>query len=199
MQEQFFSVTHATPVNVIPMPADFHLPSLEELDAELPEPFRISSAITSIDLVTTRLLRNQNESMHDLIEIVNQQSRKIDMIMGYVLSLQDHPEQRFHTLRFGAGQLTYLHPYHGHGDAPHLHQIVRLKIFLREEAAAIYCYGQSNSSTAVNMAPMCSSTMCGSAKMTVNCWFVPASTCNQSSSSCAPKNVSANQSERRDR
>ena len=26
--------------------------------------------------------------------------------------------------------------------APHLHQIVRLKIFLREEAAAIYCYGQ---------------------------------------------------------
>ncbi|MFM4926061.1 PilZ domain-containing protein [Aeromonas veronii] len=142
MQEQFFSVTHATPVNVIPMPADFHLPSLEELDAELPEPFRIASAITSIDLVTTRLLRNQNESMHDLIEIVNQQSRKIDMIMGYVLSLQDHPEQRFHTLRFGAGQLTYLHPYHDHGDAPHLHQIVRLKIFLREEAAAIYCYGQ---------------------------------------------------------
>ncbi len=49
MQEQFFSVTHATPVNVIPMPADFHLPSLEELDAELPEPFRISSAITSIE------------------------------------------------------------------------------------------------------------------------------------------------------
>ncbi len=25
---------------------------------------------------------------------------------------------------------------------PHLHQIVRLKIFLREEASAIYCYGQ---------------------------------------------------------
>ena len=142
MQEQFFSVTHAAPVNVIPMPDDFHLPSLAELDAELPEPFRISSSITSIDLVTTRLLRNQNESMHDLIEIVNQQSRKIDMIMGYVLSLQDHPEQRFHTLRFSAGQLTYLHPHQGHGDAPHLHQIVRLKIFLREEAAAIYCYGQ---------------------------------------------------------
>lgn len=142
MQEQFFSVTHATPVNVIPMPADFHLPSQAELDAELPEPFRISSSITSIDLVTTRLLRNQNESMHDLIEIVNQQSRKIDLIMGYVLSVQDHPEQRFYTLRFSAGQLTYLHPAHGHGDVPRLQQIVRLKIFLRDEAAAIYCYGQ---------------------------------------------------------
>ena len=142
MQEQFFSVTHATPVNVIPMPADFHLPSLAELDAELPEPFRISSAITSIDLVTTRLLRNQNESMHDLIEIVNQQSRKIDMIMGYVLAAQDHPEHRFHTLRFGAGQLTYLHPRQGHGEPPQLHQLVRLKIFLREEASAVYCYGE---------------------------------------------------------
>ncbi|BED99242.1 hypothetical protein [Aeromonas dhakensis] len=142
MQEQFFSVTHATPVNVIPMPGDFHLPSLEALEAELPEPFRIASSITSIDMVTSRLLRNQSESMHDLVEIINQQSRKIDMIMGYVLSVQDHPEHRFHTLRFGAGQLTYLHPRQGHGEAPHLHQIVRLKIFLREEASAIYCYGQ---------------------------------------------------------
>ncbi|MFM5151434.1 PilZ domain-containing protein [Aeromonas hydrophila] len=142
MQEQFFSVTHATPVNVIPMPGDFHLPSLEALEAELPEPFRIASAITSIDMVTSRLIRNQNDSMHDLVEIINQQSRKIDMIMGYVLSVQDHPEHRFHTLRFGAGQLTYLHPHQGHGEVPHLHQIVRLKIFLREEASAIYCYGQ---------------------------------------------------------
>ncbi|MGN5163666.1 PilZ domain-containing protein [Aeromonas dhakensis] len=142
MQEQFFSVTHATPVNVIPMPGDFHLPSLEALEAELPEPFRIASSISSIDMVTSRLLRNQSESMHDLVEIINQQSRKIDMIMGYVLSVQDHPEHRFHTLRFGAGQLTYLHPRQGHGEAPHLHQIVRLKIFLREEASAIYCYGQ---------------------------------------------------------
>ena len=142
MQEQFFSVTHATPVNVIPMPADFHLPTLEALDAELPEPFRIASAITSIDLVSSRLLRSQNESMHDLVEIINQQSRKIDMIMGYVLAAQDHPEHRFHTLRFGAGQLTYLHPHQGHGEAPALHQIVRLKIFLREEASAVYCYGE---------------------------------------------------------
>ena len=142
MQEQFFSVTHATPVNVIPMPGDFHLPSLEALEAELPEPFRIASSITSIDMVTSRLLRNQSESMHDLVEIINQQSRKIDMIMGYVLSVQDHPEHRFHTLRFGAGPLTYLHPRQGHGEVPHLHQIVRLKIFLREEASAIYCYGQ---------------------------------------------------------
>lgn len=142
MQEQFFSVTHATPVNVIPMPGDFHLPSLEALEAELPEPFRIASAITSIDMMTSRLIRNQNDSMHDLVEIINQQSRKIDMIMGYVLSVQDHPEHRFHTLRFGAGQLTYLHPHQGHGEVPHLHQIVRLKIFLREEASAVYCYGQ---------------------------------------------------------
>ncbi|AUT40924.1 PilZ domain-containing protein [Aeromonas caviae] len=142
MQEQFFSVTHATPVNVIPMPADFRLPTLEALEAELPEPFRIASAITSIDLVSSRLLRSQNESMHDLVEIINQQSRKIDMIMGYVLAAQDHPEHRFHTLRFGAGQLTYLHPHQGHGKAPVLHQIVRLKIFLREEASAVYCYGE---------------------------------------------------------
>ncbi|MGL4714525.1 MAG: PilZ domain-containing protein, partial [Aeromonas sp.] len=104
--------------------------------------FRIASTMTSIDMVSSRLLRNQHESMHDLLEIVHQQSRKIDMLMGYVLAMQDHPEHRFDTLRFSAGQLTYLHPYHDHGEQPQWHQIMRLKIFLRDEAAAIYCYGQ---------------------------------------------------------
>lgn len=148
MQEQFFSVTHATPVNVIPLPDDYSLPSEQALEAELPEPFRIAAAISSIDMATTRLIRNQNDAMQDLVEIINQQSRKIDMIMSYVLAAQDHPEQRFHTLTFGAGQLTYLHPAQGHGQAPLRDQLVRLKIFLRDDASAVYCYARVREVTA---------------------------------------------------
>ncbi|MGY3864345.1 PilZ domain-containing protein [Aeromonas bivalvium] len=148
MQEQFFNVTHATPVNVIPLPSDYPLPSEQALEAELPEPFRIASAISTADMAATRLIRNQSDAVQDLVEIINQQSRKIDMIMSYVLAAQDHPEQRFHTLTFGAGQLTYLHPTQGHGQAPTQGQLVRLKIFLRDEAAAVYCYARVRELTA---------------------------------------------------
>ena len=68
MQEQFFSVTHATPVNVILLPDDYLLPSEQALEAELPEPFRIAAAISSIDMATTRLIRSQNDAMQDLVE-----------------------------------------------------------------------------------------------------------------------------------
>ena len=148
MQEQFFSVTHATPVN------DPHAGRLSSADAGGPggrvarSRFCIASAITSIDRVSSRLLRSQNESMHDLVEIINpavpQDRHDHGLCAG---SPGITPEHRFHTLRFGAGQLTYLHPTRGHGEAPALHQIVRLKIFLREEASAVYCYGGSCSRT----------------------------------------------------
>jgi hypothetical protein len=142
MQEEFFSIVHSLPVNVIPV-ENGHLPSLTELEAEMPEPFRVASAISSIDLNTSRMIRHQgNDSLQDIIEIINQQSRKIDLIMGYVLAAQDHAEHRFYTLRIGAGELHYLFPHSGHGEPPKAGQLVRLKIFLREEAAAIYCYGK---------------------------------------------------------
>lgn len=142
MQEEFFSVVHSLPVNVIPVESG-HLPSLEELEAEMPEPFRIASAISTIDIGTSRLLRSQaGEHMQELIEIINQQSRKIDLIMGYVLAAQDHVEHRFHTVRFGAGELHYLFPPEGHGPSPQPGQLKRLKIFLRDEASAVYCYGR---------------------------------------------------------
>ncbi|KUE79937.1 hypothetical protein ATO46_17280 [Aeromonas schubertii] len=142
MHEEFFSVVHSLPVNVIPVQGDY-LPSIAELEAEMPEPFRIASAISAIDLGTSRLMRAQgSEHLQDLIEVINQQSRKIDLIMGYVLAVQDHPEHRFHTLRLGGGELHYLFPFEGHGEPPKSGQLVRLKIFLREEASAVYCYGR---------------------------------------------------------
>lgn len=142
MQEAFFSVVHAIPVNVIPVAEDA-LPSLEALEAEMPEPFRVASAIASVDLGTSRLMRAQgSEAMQDLVEIINQQSRKIDLIMGYVLAIQDQPEHRFHTLRFGAGELHYLFPLEAPQAPPKVGQLMRLKIFLRDEASAVYCYGR---------------------------------------------------------
>lgn len=137
MSEQFFSIRHPLAVNLIPLPEDFVLPGLPELETELPEPFRISNAIAQLDASSLRALRGLGDELHPLVEVINQQSRKINMLMGFVLAQQDDPSLRHHTRSFGGGGLTVL------TDLPlQLGQLLRLKIFLPDEAAAVYCYGR---------------------------------------------------------
>lgn len=137
VSEQFFSVVHSLPINVEPLPEEFELPSLAEMEQELPEPFRIAGAITHIDLSAARQLRNMGEEFGLLVDVINQQSSKINMLLGYLLSQLDDPATRRHTLSIGGSQLSFI----AHTGL-HLHQLLRLKLFLQDEASAIYCYGQ---------------------------------------------------------
>ena len=137
VSEQFFSVVHSLPINVEPLPEGFELPSLAEMEQELPEPFRIAGAITHIDLSAARQLRNMGEEFGLLVDVINQQSSKINMLLGYLLSQLDDPATRRHTLSIGGSQLSFI----AHTGL-HLYQLLRLKLFLQDEASAIYCYGQ---------------------------------------------------------
>lgn len=137
LSEEYFSIQHRLAVNLIPLPLGSPLPDLEQLEAELPEPFRLSNSIAHLEVGSHRALRNLSDELQPLVDIINQQSQKINVLLGFVLSMQDEPHQRHHTERFGAGGLTLctalpLVP----------HQLVQLKIFLQEEAAAIFCYGR---------------------------------------------------------
>lgn len=140
MSEQFFSVVHSLPINVEYLADDFVLPSLDELEQELPEPFRIAGAISHIDLSTARQLRNLDEELSLLVDVINQQSNKINLLLSFLLSQQDDPSRRFQTVSIGGSQLSFLCP-----EPPHPHQLLRLKLFLHEEASAIYCYGKVTS------------------------------------------------------
>ncbi len=125
LSEEYFSIQHRLAVNLIPLPEGSPLPDLDQLEAELPEPFRLSNSIAHLEM------------LQPLVEIINQQSQKINVLLGFVLSLQDEPHHRHHTERFGAGGLTLC------TDLSLIpQQLVQLKIFLQEEAAAIFCYGR---------------------------------------------------------
>lgn len=137
MSEQFFSVVHSLAINVEPLADGFVLPSLDELEQELPEPFRIAGAISHIDMSTARQLRNLGEEFSLLVDVINQQSGKINMLLSFLLSQLDEPTHRFQTVSIGGSQLSFL--CH---QPLHLHQQLRLKLFLHEEASAIYCYGK---------------------------------------------------------
>lgn len=137
LSEEYFSIQHRLAVNLIPLPEGSPLPDLDQLEAELPEPFRLSNSIAHLEAGSHRTLRSLSDELQPLVEIINQQSQKINVLLGFVLSLQDEACHRHHTERFGAGGLTLC------SSLPLVpQQLVQLKIFLQEEAAAIFCYGR---------------------------------------------------------
>jgi len=134
---QNFSVTYSVPINIERLPADYSLPTAAQLETEIPAPFRSANEVALLDVSALRPLRGLMDSAPELAEFLNLQSRKIAMIMGYVLAQQDDPQSRHLTHSIGASQLSYISPQ----PLP-LGERLRLKIFLTDEATAVYCYGE---------------------------------------------------------
>lgn len=137
MSEQFFSVDHSIPINVELLAEDDALPTPEQLEQELPEPFRLAGAVSHVDLHTAHQLRSQSDELAELVDVINQQASKLNLLLSFVLRQFDDPAQRRFTRTFGGSQLSFINP-----DDIEPGRRLRLKLFLSEEAAAVYCYGE---------------------------------------------------------
>lgn len=119
------------------MEHDFELPDDAAFEAEIPEPFKISNTLVQLDLSNARALRQISDDIGYLVEIINLQSRKINLLMAHILQQEDDPKFRHLTLSFGGSQLAF------RSSLPlEVGQLLRLQIFLREEACAVYCYAR---------------------------------------------------------
>lgn len=133
----FFSVEHQCNVNVHLVPEHEALPDEASFEQEIPLPFRLSSEVSHIDAASLRCLRNLGDASEELTEYLKMQAKKIDVILGYVLSLQDEPSERHQTTTLSAGGITY------RAEEPvAAGRNIRIKLFLSSEALAVYCYGE---------------------------------------------------------
>lgn len=139
MSEQFFSVEHSLPINVTPLPADYPLPELAVLEQEMPMPFRIAGNTGRVEPGTSHHLRAMDDQFGVLVDVINLQSRKINLLLSYLLTQLDDPDCRCLTTRIGASELWFHHPQALVEGTP-----LRLKIFLQEYGGAVYCYGVVN-------------------------------------------------------
>ena len=137
MAEPYFSIDYPAQVNISPLAGHETLPDTAKLEAEIPAPFKLISEVTRIDTSNARLLRNLDEHAGELVEIINQQSRKIDLVLSYVLAQEDDPSQRHTTLSLGGGGFTFCSR-----QALANHSVVRFKLFLPELSVAVYGYGK---------------------------------------------------------
>ena len=135
--EEFFMISHAVNINVTLLDTNTTIPKAEQLDKVMPPAFKMASELATIEAQALRPLRHLSDHASELAEYLTHQARKIDLMMSYILQQQDEENQRFETQKFGGGGVIVIHP----APLP-IGAKAELKIFLSEEAAAIYCFGE---------------------------------------------------------
>ena len=135
--DEYFSIAYRMNVNMRPLEDDEDIPDEDEIEERMPYAFRIASEMASIEAQAIRPLRNLSDHAESLADYLNHQARKIDLMMSFVLHQQDGPKHRFHTVKFGGGGVII------ESDIPlDVGSHAELKLFLNEEAAAIFCFGE---------------------------------------------------------
>ncbi|OAN18252.1 hypothetical protein A3K86_04970 [Photobacterium jeanii] len=137
-QDEYFSVHAGLTINVEPLADNAICPDEQAFSLEIPPLFRVASECCELEENTERLLKKfGSDDSKALIAYLGAQNTKINLLLSFVLSQQDDPNLRFTTRTFGASRLSYLS-----AQALSVGQQVRLKLFLNNPPAAIYCYAE---------------------------------------------------------
>ncbi|GAA0349397.1 hypothetical protein GCM10009092_12240 [Bowmanella denitrificans] len=135
--DEFFRIKHAIKVNMRPLEPAFELPDTHQLTEHMPYAFRIASEMSALEVAALRPLRNLSEHAADLVAFLNHQSRKIDLMMSYILHEQMTQDEQFVSHAFGGGGLILCS-----NEPMELEVRCELRLFLEEEAAAVFCFGE---------------------------------------------------------
>lgn len=133
---EFFSIAHDFSINILPVDANTAT-NFECFLANMPAPFKMASEVTTIDQAALRPLQALSGVASQLVDFLNHQSEKINLLMGYILSQQDEAQHRYQGIEFGGGGLLFT------ANTPFdIGQLVEMKIFLLTENCAVYCYSE---------------------------------------------------------
>jgi len=135
--DEYFKIKHNIPVNMRLVADDFVLPEIDDLHQHMPYEFQIASELSEIDTKALRPLRRLGEHAIELAEFLNHQSRKIDLMMSLILQQHSNHEETYHSIQFGGGGIVL-----GSESELSIGGTIELKLFLREEASAIFCFAE---------------------------------------------------------
>lgn len=133
---EFFTIDHQFSVNICAI-NDQQVNDYEEFLSIMPTPFKMLSEMASIDQSALRPLQALSGVANQLVNYLNHQAQKIDLLVGYILSQQDDPNARFQGVSFGGGGISFISD-----KAFELNELVELKIFMQSENCALYSHGE---------------------------------------------------------
>jgi hypothetical protein len=132
---EFFAIQHEFSVNVRLVTGE--LPNYDQFIKSIPLPFKIATEVATIDHSALRPIQGLNQVAGHLVEFLNYQSQKIDMLISYILSQQDDENTRFAGVAFGGGGITFnaAEPFQC-GD------FIELKVFILDAHCALFCLAE---------------------------------------------------------
>lgn len=133
---EFFSIEHDFSINIMPLEPT-KVTSFEQFLTDIPTPFKMASDMKTIDQSALRPLQSLSGVAGQLVEFLNHQSTKIDLLIGYILSQQDDVQHRYQGVEFGGGGLLF-----SADKKFELAQLLEMKVFLLNQNCAVFCYGE---------------------------------------------------------
>lgn len=135
--EEYFQLNYAIPVNVQYAGDISELPTQAEFEDRIPLAYKIASEMQGLEQNMLRPLRQLGDTIEPLAEYLKAQSRKIDLMMSYVLQEQDKGDTKLITSTFGGGGFTC-----SAQEQFALNSYLQCKLFFNDEAAAVFCYAK---------------------------------------------------------
>lgn len=133
---EFFTIEHEFGVNVSLL-AKEKTYDYQSFINNMPTPFKMASDMSSLDQAALRPLQALSGVAGQLVDYLNHQAQKIDLLMGYILNQQIEEESHFQGVSFGGGGITF-----SSESSFNLGEYVELKVFIESDNCAVYCYGE---------------------------------------------------------
>ncbi|CAH9060606.1 hypothetical protein PSECIP111951_02316 [Pseudoalteromonas holothuriae] len=135
--EQYFQIDDINQVNLKEVSNEEVPKSVAELELKIPALFKLATEMKELDHSMLSPLRNMGDLASELASFLQAQSRKIDLMMSHILATEQPDEDNIFCDSYGGGGIRFSdNLVHPKGTA------FRTKLFLRQEAAAIYCYSE---------------------------------------------------------
>lgn len=114
-----------------------NVPSADELLSNMPEGFRLLNAVADIKRTALAPIPSLGKAGEQLVEYLQLQGQKVDLLLANMLLQDDAPEHRHYTSAFGAAGCQVIME-----SVPTLGAIAEVKIFIERESVAVFCYGE---------------------------------------------------------
>lgn len=142
--DEFFSIEYNFNINACVI-EERTLPSYEQFLNDMPMPFKMASEIHVLDQSALRPLQAVSGVANQLMEYLNHQAKKMDLLVGYIIDQLNTEEARFQAIKFGGGGVIFQSE---EATTFKTGNYIELKLFFPAENNAIYCIGEIVSSTA---------------------------------------------------
>lgn len=104
---------------------------------KIPAPFKMASEIATIDQAALKPIQALSGIAGQLVDFLNFQAKKIDLMMSYIVQQQDEKDKRFEGVSFGGGGFTFL------SQSPmQVGDMLEVKLFITTDNCAVFCFGE---------------------------------------------------------